>query len=105
VANVSLDQVLEEKFTSPPGITQPPMYFIALCAAEETSLSGSNGQLWLFDDQEESVYQHYHGEIKRNMAAGGVIAGLEKEIDALKSQVRQSAPQRVSWWQRLFGKR
>ena len=105
VANVSLDQVSEENLTLPPGISQPPMYFIALCAAKETSLPESNGQLWLFDDQQESVYQHYHGEIKRNMAAGGIIAGLEKEIDTLKSQARQSAPQQVSWWQRLFGKR
>jgi len=103
VENVSLDQVSEENVTLPPGITQPAMYFIALCAAEETSLPESDGQLWLFDDHEESVYQHYHGEIKRNMAAGGIIAGLEKKIEALKSQANQSAP-RASWWQRLFGK-
>jgi len=105
VEKVSLDQVSEENLLSPPVITQPPMYFIALCAAEKTYLPGSNGQLWLFGDQEESVYRHYHGEIKRNMAAGGIITGLEKEIDALKSQVRQPAPRQISWWQRLFGKR
>jgi SAM-dependent methyltransferase len=104
VAKVSLDQVSEENLTLPSSMTQPPMYYIALCAAHEASLPASKGQLWLFDDQEESVYQHYHGEIKRNMAAGGIIAGLEKEIETLKGQVNQLVPQRTSWWQRLFGR-
>ena len=109
VENVSLDQATEKNLALPSGIPQPPMYFIALCAAEETSLPDSDGQLWLFDDQEESVYQHYHGEIKRNMAAGGIIAGLEKEIEALKDQAEnvkatQAVQSQASWWQRLFGK-
>jgi len=109
VKRVSFDQASEDKLSVPAGITQLPMYFIALCAAEENSLPDSHDQLWLFDDQEESVYQHYHGEIKRNMAAGGIIAGLEKEIEALKNQAEksqaiQSEPQWASWWQRLFGK-
>lgn len=104
VDNVSLDQHSEQNLTSPAGIIQPPMYFIALCAADEAALPDSNGQLWLFDDRQESVYQHYHDEIKRNMAAGGIIAGLEQRIEALKNQAGQPAQQQASWWQRLFGK-
>lgn len=109
VENVSLDQLSDQILTLPSGITQSPMYFIALCAADEAGLPESNGRLWLFDDREESVYQHYHGEIKRNMAAGSIIAGLEKEIEALRSQADQpqsdkTIPHRVSWWQRWLGK-
>jgi len=119
VENVLLDQLSDQILTLPPGISQPPMYFIALCAADENALPKSSGRLWLFDDREETVYQHYHGEVKRNMAAGGIIAGLEKEIEALKSragrprddqpridqpQIDQPEPHRVSWWQRWFGK-
>jgi hypothetical protein len=80
------------------------MYFIALCAAEQANLPDVDGQMWLFDDREESVYQHYHGEIKRNMAAGGIIAGLEKEIEELKNQSEQAVSNQPSWWQRLLGK-
>jgi 2-polyprenyl-3-methyl-5-hydroxy-6-metoxy-1,4-benzoquinol methylase len=98
---VTLDQVSAGKSGTPRSMTQPAMYFIALCAAEPSMLPDVNGQLWLFDDREESVYQHYHGEIKRNMAAGGIIAALEKEIEALKKQSTQTSP---PWWRRLLGK-
>lgn len=101
---VGLDQVSADAIKSPASFTQPPMYFIALCAAEQANLPDVEGCVWLFDDREESVYQHYHGEIKRNMAAGGIIAGLEKEIKELRNQAKQAVPPRSSWWQRLLGK-
>jgi len=85
-------------------VNQLPVYFIALCALEEVHLPVRDDRLWLFDDEEETVYQHYHGEIRRNMSAGGIIAGLEKEIGVLKSQLESTEPRRVSWWQRLLGK-
>jgi 2-polyprenyl-3-methyl-5-hydroxy-6-metoxy-1,4-benzoquinol methylase len=100
---VTLDQISADEINTPASFTQPPMYFIALCAAEQTNLPDVDGQLWLFDDREESVYQHYHGEIKRNMAAGGIIAGLEKEIEELKNQSEQAVSKQPSWWQRLLG--
>ncbi len=101
---VTLDQVASDKTNTTASFTQPPMYFIALCAAEQVNLPDIEGQLWLFDDREESVYQHYHGEIKRNMAAGGIIAGLEKEIEVLRKQADKTASLQASWWQRLLGK-
>jgi len=101
---VGLDQVSADEIKTPASFTQSPMYFIALCAAEQINLPHMDGQLWLFDDREESVYQHYHGEIKRNMAAGGIIAGLEKEIEELKNQADQAVSRQPSWWQRLLGK-
>ncbi len=53
---------------------------------------------------DESVYQHYHSEIRRHIAAGGIIARLEKEIAELKQQPDQPAPPRSTWWRRLLGK-
>lgn len=101
---VKLDQISGDKINSPESITQPPIYFIALCAADETCLPDTDRKLWLFDDPQESVYQHYHGEIKRNMAAGGIIAGLEKEIEVLTTRLVQATNSRPGWWRRLFGK-
>jgi len=102
VDDVSLDQLADnESLARQSDIPQAPMYYIALCAADEAKLPESSGKLWLFDDQQESVYQHYHGEIKRNMAAGAIIVGLEKKIEALQSE---TAPRPGSWWQRLFRK-
>jgi SAM-dependent methyltransferase len=104
IDQVSIDQVSAEKVNSPTHITQPPMYFIALCAADAASLPDLEGQLWLFDDFEESVYQHYNDEIRRHIAAGGIIARLEKEIEELKSQSAPEATPRKSWWRRLLDK-
>ncbi len=104
VEKITLDQFSTDNINMLAGITQPAMYFVALCAAEHARLPDVDGQLWLFDDHEESVYQHYHGEIKRNMAAGGIIAGLEKEIVELKQRSAQSVTPRPAWWRRLLGK-
>jgi SAM-dependent methyltransferase len=63
-----------------------PLYFIAVCAREalpEPLLP----DLALFGDREESVYQHYNGEVRKNMAAGGRIAELEAEIANLRRQL------------------
>jgi len=104
VDKVVLDQLSAGVKNSPGGITQAPMYFIALCAAEKAALPNVDGHLWLFDDREESVYQHYHGEIRRHIAAGGIIADLEKEIAELKNRSDPPSVSRPSWWQRFLGK-
>jgi len=100
---VALDQVSAGEKHSPAGITQAPMYFIALCAAVPEHLPAVDGRLWLFDDNEETVYQHYHGEIRRNMAAGGIIARLEEEIADLRKQAERPVTREKPWWRRLFG--
>jgi len=104
IVQVTLDQLSEDQLNTPPAITQAPVYFIALCAAEHASLPNIDKQLWLFDDRIESVYQHYYGEIRRNMAAGGIIAGLEKEIRELRNQSAKVTTARRSWWRRFLGK-
>lgn len=60
--------------------------------------------MWLFDDEEESVYQHYYNEIRLHIAAGGIIAGLEKEIVELKRQSEQARSSQKPWWRRFLGK-
>jgi SAM-dependent methyltransferase len=93
-----------------------PVYFIALCAADEGSLPAAAHGLSLFDDAAESVYEHYYHEIRKNMAAGEVLADRESEIAALQADlaaardaVRGAAPgtarARPSWWRRLLGRR
>ncbi len=101
VAHVALDQVCDGEPGQVQGISQPAMYFIALCAQSEAHLPDLDGRLWLFDDREESVYQHYHGEVRRNMAAGGIIAGLQEKIAELATRPE---PAKRSWWRRLLQK-
>ena len=101
---VTIDQVSGGKTSMPAGVTQPPMYYIALCAGDLSCLPDLDGQLWLFDDNEETVYQHYHGEVRRNMAAGGIIAGLQKEIEDLKAQAAAPGMAQESWWRRILRK-
>jgi SAM-dependent methyltransferase len=104
VEKVSLDQFSDGKITSPQAITQAPMYFIAICAASDACLPDVSARLWLFDDPQESVYQHYHSEIRRHIAAGGIIAALEKELGVLRSRPIQPVERKRAWWQRLLGK-
>jgi len=67
------------------GLDYAPLYFIAVCSREP--LPAGLPDLALFGDREESVYQHYNGEVRKNMAAGGRIAELEAEIAALRRQL------------------
>ena len=101
---VGLDQLSAGTLNTPDSITQAPMYYIALCAHDEASLPNVDGRLWLFDDREQSVYQHYHSEIKRHIAAGGIIADLQKEIAELKNRSDSPEVSQPSWWQRFLGK-
>ena len=81
------------------------MYYIAICAADEASLPDLGQGLWLFDDAEESVYQHYHHEIRKNMSAGELLASMERQLEELRAAVQESSsgPQRPRrWWQKLF---
>lgn len=77
-----------------------PVYLIALCAAGEENLPHSVHGLDLFDDADESVYSHYHHEIRKNMQAGGILAERDRQIEALR---RELADARKPWWRRLGG--
>jgi SAM-dependent methyltransferase len=72
------------------GLDYAPLYFIAVCSRQPLP---ALPDLALFGDREESVYRHYNGEVRKNMAAGGRIAELEAEIAALRHQLAKSKPQ------------
>jgi SAM-dependent methyltransferase len=85
--------------------TGDAVYLIALCAAEAQFLPSLDGRIWLFDDVEESVYQHYHHEIQKNMQAGGVLQSKDAEIAELKAKLAASdSVQQRSWWHKLLGR-
>ncbi|UXI67775.1 class I SAM-dependent methyltransferase [Tahibacter amnicola] len=65
------------------GPQYPPVYYIAVCSRSPLP-AGLPGDSW-FGDRDESVYQHYNHEIRKNMAAGGRIAELEAEVDRLRT--------------------
>ncbi|WP_376692635.1 class I SAM-dependent methyltransferase [Wenzhouxiangella sp. EGI_FJ10409] len=74
----------------------PPLYFIAVAAAEASMLPDVPG-LSLYGDSEESVYRHYDDEVAKHIRAGQLLAEREAEIERLRA--RLAAP----WWRRLFG--
>lgn len=92
-----------------------PVYFLALCAGDEGSLPALPVGLSLFDDADESVYAHYYHEIRKNMAAGGLLAERDREIAGLRAALERAGspaeaqavaserPARGAWWRRLFG--
>jgi SAM-dependent methyltransferase len=84
-----------------------PVYFIALCAAKEADLPDVGHGLSLFDDADESVYRHYYHEIRKNMAAGAILAERDREITELRAALEagQAEPAPTSWWRRLLGGR
>jgi SAM-dependent methyltransferase len=107
-----LQQADGEGLASGPGALPPPMYFLALCARQAEHLPALEAGLCLFDDAQQSVYQHYQGEIRRNMAAGGIIAardkeiaGCQQEIARLRAELAQRPAQALRpWYLRLFGR-
>jgi SAM-dependent methyltransferase len=68
-----------------PGLAYAPLYFIAVCSRE--ALPASLPDVAVFGDREESVYRHYNGEVRKNMAAGGRIAELEAQIAGLQTEL------------------
>jgi SAM-dependent methyltransferase len=104
-SNYSYQQADDDKIANLKKPGHDAMYFIAICAADESALPDLGDQLWLFDDAAESVYQHYHHEIRKNMSAGTLLAGMERELDQLKARLQdqQHVPEKTSWWRRLFG--
>ena len=93
------------------GLAYAPLYHVAVCA--KRPLAQALPALSLFGDAEESVYRHYNGEVRRNMAAGAriaeletALAGAERECDRLAAALAQSAKGRLSGWLRwLRGER
>jgi SAM-dependent methyltransferase len=61
----------------------PPLYFIALAAAEQQHLPSPPGAS-MYGDREEAVYQHYNDEIRKHIRAGELLAERDREIERLR---------------------
>lgn len=90
---------------------QQAMYLLAVCAENEDALPRLDHAIWLFDDAQESVYQHYQHEIRKNMQAGAILAEREQalaERDQALARAREELAaartppkKRPSWLARL----
>lgn len=91
-----------------------PLYFVAVCSKQPLDMTLP--ALALFGDREESVYQHYNHEVRKNMMAGARIAELEAalmkaELErdnlhiALEEIKQETATTPSRWWQRLLSRR
>ncbi len=80
------------------GLGYDPLYFVAV--ASRAPLPADLPDLALFGDREESVYRHYNGEVRKNMAAGARIAELEAEIARLRGA--DAASGQRPWWRRWW---
>jgi len=67
------------------GLNYPPMYYVAVCAKSEKTLTALPA-LSLYGDAEESVYAHYYQEIRFGIWARQRIAELEAEVSSLRQQ-------------------
>ncbi len=76
-----------------------PLYFLAAAAARADELPHSP-LLSLFGDQAETVYAHYHQEIRKHIRAGQLLAERDREIERLKADRSVQLP-RIGWWHRL----
>jgi ubiquinone/menaquinone biosynthesis C-methylase UbiE len=73
------------------GLDYAPVYFVAACAHRAEDLPAElDGLVDLFGDAAESVYRHYEHEIRKNMAAGGVIVELERRIARLRERLAEA---------------
>jgi len=64
-----------------------PVYLLAVCANAADDLPNFEQDLFLFSDAEESVYQHYYHEIRRNMETGQILRDLEDRVASLQSEL------------------
>lgn len=100
---VSLHQESEASVSTSPGPEHEAVYLLALCANDEACLPEVCHGLSLFDDAQQSVYEHYYHEIRKNMAAGGLLKEKDREISELKAALADTST-RSPWWRRLLGK-
>lgn len=73
------------------GLDYAPLYFIAVCSRRALP---ELPNLALFGDREESVYTHYNGEVRRNMAAGSRIVELEADVARLRDELARTSSKR-----------
>ena len=86
IAATTAEQAADGSTLVKSGLLYDPLYFIAVCSRRPL---GDLPQLALFGDRAESVYAHYNHEVRKNIAAGGRIAELEAQVEALRAEIGQ----------------
>lgn len=102
IPGVAVQQESSGEVRNLAGLAHPPVYLIAICAASQECLPRLDEGLNLFDDELESVYEHYYHEIRKNMSAGRKLERLNRELEQLQSALADERSNR-GWWRRLFG--
>lgn len=72
------------------GFDYAPLYFIAVCAADEADLPDLAGRASLFGDRDEGVYAHYNHEVRKNIAAGTLLQQMEAKLAAAEQRAVES---------------
>lgn len=79
-----------------------PLYYLVLCGAHEECLP-HGPRLDLFDDEAESVYEHYNAEIRHHIDSGAVLDALRKRVAELESRDERTSLL-ARWMRKLTGK-
>ncbi len=78
-----------DELAAGPSPQWPPLYYLAVAAAEFRHLPSTRA-LSLFGDRGESVYQHYNDEIRKHIRAGKLLAERDAEIERLRALLDQT---------------
>lgn len=90
-----------------------PVYLLAICANASNELPTIDQALFLFNDDTDSVYQHYYHEIRRNMETGRILQELESRVESLQAELlaarsstalNASTPSSKNWLSRVLQK-
>ncbi|MDA3932745.1 MAG: class I SAM-dependent methyltransferase [Gammaproteobacteria bacterium] len=90
------------------GIAQPAMYWIAVCSNTTAQLDRIDSSYDLFSDQQQSMYAHYHDQVRKNMRAGHDLQARDARIAELELQLQeyvQTGAKRPSWLSRLLSRK
>lgn len=74
----------EQRYRESPVPVHDPLYFIMLCAGAARYLPADAATLDLFDDEVESVYEHYNAEIRHHIESGRVFEDMKARIRELE---------------------
>lgn len=76
-----------------------PLYFLAIAARSENELPVTDNKMWLFDDGDQSVYEHYNAEVRHHIDSGVEFERMKRRITELEDELKtQSA--HAPWWRR-----
>lgn len=75
-----------------------PLYYVMLCAREESALPDGERGLSLFADRSESVYEHYNAEIRHHIESGQVFEAMKARIRELELHQPKSLAARIMHW-------